>query len=166
MADMMVRPLAQYLPACEGRRCPLPGGCRGASGVRVALRLCHAYNSSPDRVGLQFGQHRQDGPSIHLLPLYGDRPVLILFRVFYHRRSGVEFVNQQSRQGYIDHNAYSFESWLKIVEERFGVRSMTARDTDAADMLAAFDFTQKPRAPVILSASPTGSPYPPSHCRR
>ncbi len=35
---------------------------------------------------------------------------------------------------------------------------MTARDMNAADMLDAFDFTQQPRAPVVLS--PKGSPYP------
>lgn len=64
------------------------------------------------------------------------------------------------KKGFIDHNTYSFESWLKIMEERFGVRSMTARDRDAKDMLAAFDFNMKPREPLILEATTTGSPYP------
>jgi phospholipase C len=69
-------------------------------------------------------------------------------------------ISPYARQGFIDHNTYSFESWLKIVEERFGVASLTARDRDAADMLAAFDFTQLPRQPVILAATRVGSPYP------
>ena len=69
-------------------------------------------------------------------------------------------ISPYAREGYVDHNTYSFESWLKIVEERFGVAPMTARDRDAADMLAGFDFTQKPRQPVILSATRAGSPYP------
>ena len=59
---------------------------------------------------------------------------------------------------YIDHKTYSFESWLKIVEERFDVHPMTARDTNALDMLDAFDFNQAPRPPVILD--PEGSSYP------
>ena len=69
-------------------------------------------------------------------------------------------ISPYARQGYIDHKTYSFESWLKIVEERFGIASMTSRDKNALNMTDAFDFTQKPRAPVILSATPGGSPYP------
>ena len=69
-------------------------------------------------------------------------------------------ISPYAKQGYIDHNTYSFESWLKIVEERFGVKPMTARDTLAGDMLQAFDFNQKPRLPVILDATREGSPYP------
>jgi phospholipase C len=69
-------------------------------------------------------------------------------------------ISPYARQGYIDHNTYSFESWLRIVEERFGVKSLTARDANAKDMLAAFDFTQQPREPAVLAATRTGSPYP------
>jgi phospholipase C len=69
-------------------------------------------------------------------------------------------ISPYARQDYKDHNTYSFESWLKIVEERFGVKSLTARDANAKDMLADFDFTQQPRQPVILSATRAGSPYP------
>jgi phospholipase C len=67
-------------------------------------------------------------------------------------------ISPYARQNYIDHNTYSFESWLRIVEERFGVTPMTARDTNAMDMLDAFDFEQQPRPPVVLD--PSGSLYP------
>ena len=70
-------------------------------------------------------------------------------------------ISPYAKQGYIDHNTYSFESWLRIVEERFGVQSMTARDRNTTDMADAFDFSQKPRPPVILNAAKEGSPYPP-----
>ncbi len=63
-----------------------------------------------------------------------------------------------ARQGFIDHRTYSFESWLKIVEERFGVTPMTKRDNTAGDMIDAFDFTQSPRPPLILNVG--GTPYP------
>jgi phospholipase C len=69
-------------------------------------------------------------------------------------------VSPYAKQAFIDHNTYSFDSWLKIVEERFGVEPMTQRDKWADDMLNSFDFTQQPRAPVILSATSQGSPYP------
>ncbi len=69
-------------------------------------------------------------------------------------------ISPYARQNYVDHKTYSFESWLKLVEERFGISSMTARDNSADDMTDAFDFTQEPRPPVILD--PNGSAYPPS----
>ena len=59
-------------------------------------------------------------------------------------------ISPYARESYIDNTTYSFESWLKIVEERFDVHPMTARDTHANDMLNAFDFTQVPRSPVVL----------------
>ncbi len=68
-------------------------------------------------------------------------------------------ISPYAKQGFIDHTTYSFESWLKIVEERFGVTSLTARDRNALDMLAGFDFTQQPRGPLPLLLE--GSPYPP-----
>jgi phospholipase C len=67
-------------------------------------------------------------------------------------------ISPYARQNFIDHKTYSFESWLKIVEERFDIHPLTARDTKALDMLDAFDFTQQPRPPVILA--PQGSIYP------
>lgn len=69
-------------------------------------------------------------------------------------------ISPYAKQGYIDKNVYSFESWLKIIEERFGVSPMTARDTTAGDMLDAFDFRQKLRPPIILNATREGTPYP------
>jgi phospholipase C len=71
-------------------------------------------------------------------------------------------ISPYARQNFIDHKTYSFESWLKIVEERFQVSSMTARDNTANDMIDAFDFTQSPRPPRPLTPSTTGAPYPPS----
>jgi phospholipase C len=69
-------------------------------------------------------------------------------------------ISPYAKQGYIDHKTYSFESWLKIVEERFGVKSMTDRDKNALDMIDSFDFTQAPRPPYLLLATRQGSSYP------
>ncbi len=69
-------------------------------------------------------------------------------------------ISPWAKQGYIDKNVYSFESWLRIVEERYDIHPMTARDTSAEDMIDSFDFNQQPRLPVVLSASRMGSPYP------
>ncbi|MDQ6663846.1 MAG: hypothetical protein M3Z23_05595, partial [Acidobacteriota bacterium] len=68
-------------------------------------------------------------------------------------------ISPYARQGFVDHKTYSFESWLRIVEERFGVTPMTARDSTAADMIDSFDFTQTPRPAVVLKVE--GDKYPP-----
>jgi uncharacterized protein (TIGR03437 family) len=85
-------------------------------------------------------------------PVYGQAGLGI--------RVGGLVISPYARQGYIDHKTYSFESYLRLVEERFGVNSLNARDNNANDMTDAFDFTQAPRAPVMLN--PSGSPYPPA----
>src|SRR5579859_5381511 len=57
-------------------------------------------------------------------------------------------ISPYARQGYVDHNVYTPVSWLRLVEERFGLPSLTARDATASDMSDAFDFNQAPRQPV------------------
>jgi len=69
-------------------------------------------------------------------------------------------ISPYAKQGYVDHNVYSFDSWLRLVEERFGISPLTTRESKVGDMLAAFDFTQTPRQPVLLSSTTQGTPYP------
>jgi phospholipase C len=65
-----------------------------------------------------------------------------------------------ARQGYIDKKPHSFVAWLRLLEERFGIAPMMARDETEDDMRECFDFTQTPRQPVILKATREGTPYP------
>jgi len=74
-------------------------------------------------------------------------------------------ISPYARHGYIDHHVASTASWLKIVEERFRLPSLTARDTNAYDLSGAFDFSASPSKPVLLQATPQGSPYPPTVSR-
>jgi len=69
-------------------------------------------------------------------------------------------VSPYAKQGFIDHETHSFDSWLRTVEKRWGIQPMTDRDKNASDMTGSFDFTQKPRAPVLISATTQGTPYP------
>ena len=69
-------------------------------------------------------------------------------------------VSPYAKQGFIDHETHSFDSWLRTVEKRWGIQPMTDRDKNASDMTGSFDFTQKPRAPVLMSATTQGTPYP------
>jgi len=52
--------------------------------------------------------------------------------------------------GYISHTQYEFSSFLKIVEERFGLPPLTDRDNGASDMLDSFNFSQTPLPPLVL----------------
>jgi phospholipase C len=71
-------------------------------------------------------------------------------------------ISPYAKEGYIDHTQLSFDSYLKLIENRFlgGQRldpatdgrpdaRPTVREPKANDMWNAFDFTQPPRAPVI-----------------
>ncbi|HEX5416044.1 MAG TPA: alkaline phosphatase family protein [Chloroflexota bacterium] len=69
-------------------------------------------------------------------------------------------ISPYARQGYVDHAVYTTASWLKLVEERFDLPTLTSRDANAHDMRADFDFTQQPRPPVALSPTIQGTAYP------
>jgi phospholipase C len=62
-----------------------------------------------------------------------------------------------AKQGAIIHTTYSFESVLKTAEELYKLPSLTDRDRTANDILDAFDFSQAPTAPFILSGADQGS---------
>jgi phospholipase C len=55
-----------------------------------------------------------------------------------------------AKPGYISHTLYEHSSMLKFIETRYHLRSLTARDAAASDMLDSFDFGQRPQPPLIL----------------
>ena len=78
-------------------------------------------------------------------------------------------ISPYARRGHIDHQTLSFDAYLKFIEDDFlgGQRldprtdgrpdpRPTVRETVAAlgDLRADFDFTQKPRRPVLLPTRP------------
>ena len=89
--------------------------------------------------------------------IYDHVPPPVVDEFGYGLRVPGMIISPYSRQGFIDHQTYSFDSWLRMIELRFGTMPLTARDTEAADMMDAFDFNQSPRPPMVL---PTTEPYP------
>ncbi len=80
-------------------------------------------------------------------------------------------ISPYARQGTIDHTTYSFDSYLRLIEDRFLGRARldpatdgrpdsrpTVRERKAEDMRRSFDFTQEPLAPVILDPWPWKQP--------
>jgi phospholipase C len=54
------------------------------------------------------------------------------------------------KQGVV-HTQYEFASVLKFAEQTFGLPGLTNRDAIANDLMDAFDFSQKPLDPLVLS---------------
>ena len=59
-------------------------------------------------------------------------------------------VSPYARHGVVAHGQYDHASILKLIEWRFGLEPLTARDRSAAVFLEAFDFNQPPRSPISL----------------
>ena len=90
-------------------------------------------------------------------------------------------ISPYARQGYIDHQILSSDAYLKFVEDDFlnGARLNPATDGRPdqrpdvredepilGNLAADFDFSQKPRAPVLLATNPpTDSPSIPAYFR-
>ena len=51
-------------------------------------------------------------------------------------------ISPLARHGYVDHNRYDTTSILALIEVRWGLAALTARDAAANDMRGAFDFSQ------------------------
>jgi phospholipase C len=59
-------------------------------------------------------------------------------------------VSPYARRGSVVHTRFGHESILKLVEYRYGLRSLTRRDARATNAGLALDFNQKPRNPPWL----------------
>jgi phospholipase C len=59
-------------------------------------------------------------------------------------------VSPYARRGAVARGQYDHASILKLIEWRFGLEPLTARDRSAAVFLEAFDFNQPPRPPISL----------------
>jgi phospholipase C len=56
----------------------------------------------------------------------------------------------ESDGGYVSHTFYSHASYLKFVEDNWGLPSLNERDAGANDIMDMFDFSQVPKAELIL----------------
>jgi phospholipase C len=58
-------------------------------------------------------------------------------------------ISPYAKEGYVSHTVYEFASVLQLIENRFKLKALTARDVEANSLLDAFDFSQKPAPPLI-----------------
>lgn len=59
-------------------------------------------------------------------------------------------ISPWAKRGYIDSTTYEFSSVLKFIETLHGLDPLTARDTQADDMMGAFDFDQEPAGRKLM----------------
>jgi phospholipase C len=59
-------------------------------------------------------------------------------------------ISPYAKEGTISHTVYEPASILQLIETRFKLKGLTARDVQASSMLDMFDFTQSPAPPLIL----------------
>lgn len=53
-------------------------------------------------------------------------------------------ISPLARRNYVDHNYYNTQSILKLIEQRYGLPPLTARDRNAPSLIEAFDTAQFP----------------------
>ena len=54
------------------------------------------------------------------------------------------------KEGRVSHTTYETSSVLQLIENRFKLKALTARDVGANSLLDVFDFAQPPAPPLIL----------------
>jgi len=81
----------------------------------------------------------------HVLPPKGPNPV-----IQYGFRVPAIVISPYSIPGYVDHTFYTFSSILKLVEDNWGLSSLTGLDGGSNDMQASFNFNQQPLPPLVL----------------
>jgi phospholipase C len=55
-------------------------------------------------------------------------------------------VSPYARHGYVSHQQHEFGSFLKFLEVRFSLPSLSTRDMNSDDLLDCFDFSQNLQA--------------------
>ncbi len=64
-------------------------------------------------------------------------------------------ISPYARRGRVVHTQFTQESFLKLVEYRYGLRPLTRRDAQANNAGLALDFRQRPRRPPSLPTPPS-----------
>jgi len=68
-------------------------------------------------------------------------------------------VSPFTKKNYVSHTVADYTAWLKLVEKRFGLPSLTARDAAQMDMSEFFDFVNVPWAtPPTPTQPPANGP--------
>jgi phospholipase C len=70
-------------------------------------------------------------------------------------------VSPYARPGFIDHTELDHTSYLKFIEQNWGLRPLATRDAHANSIMSAFDFSRPPARAVIVPDVRGVKPPPP-----
>jgi phospholipase C len=74
-------------------------------------------------------------------------------RYGYGFRAPALLVSPYARRGHIESATLDFTSWLKFIEQNWGLQPLAKRDRNAGSLIGAFDFTKPPREPAFVAAT-------------
>ena len=88
-------------------------------------------------------------------PAYGTGPNCDFVYTGY--RIPLIVISPFTKKNYVSHTVADYTAWLKLVETRFGLSNLTARDAAQMDMTEFFDFVNVPwkTPPANIPAQPT-----------
>jgi phospholipase C len=81
----------------------------------------------------------------HVMPPQGPNPAIMDGL-----RVPAIIISPYAKPGFVDHTTYTYASMLKLVEDTFGLPSLTSLDSTSNDMINSFDFKQQPQSPLFL----------------
>ena len=69
-------------------------------------------------------------------------------------------ISPYAKKGFVSHTPMDFTAILKLIQTRFGLPSLTARDAAQPNMTEFFDFANPPwmTPPTDIPAQPTSAP--------
>jgi phospholipase C len=70
-------------------------------------------------------------------------------------RAPALLVSPYAKKGFIDSTTLDHTSVLRFIEDNWGLAPLAERDANANSFINAFDFTQPPRPPALISMSRT-----------
>jgi phospholipase C len=144
-SEFIARARAGTLPAVSfvkpiGELNQHPGYANVLSGEQHVVELLQALRSSPrwKRTAVIVTYDENGGFWDHVAPPAGDRwgPAM---------RVPTLVISPLAKRGYVDHTLYDTSSILALIEHRWGLAPLGARDAAANDMRAAFDAEQEDR---------------------
>ncbi len=81
----------------------------------------------------------------HVVPPKGPNPYSM-----YGLRVPTIIISPYAKRGFVDHTMYDFSSLARFAESVFGLPTLTKLDKASNTMASSFDFSQRPRPPLLL----------------
>lgn len=115
---------------------------------RLLRRMVNSLMMSPawDHAAIQWAYDDWGGWYDHVSPPQVDE-------FGYGFRTPAQLVSPYAREGFVDSTTLDFTSILRFIEDNWALPSLSTRDRDANSIASAFDFTQEPRHPRLISMS-------------